>query len=165
LETNGLLREIGDIRGLGVDTVLQGEILVRLVARSWTGSELAAKIFGVDNGVTMRRAEYMKVVRALAALERRGYVAKALFGKERPYRLTDYGKEMVMAALKGTSPTVLFPQKELAWHVAAAGMTASTLVLIWMRTAPEILMACWLGTGLLVGLSLARFWRTLRRVL
>jgi len=160
---NELLNKIADLKCLGVESVLQGEIVLRLAGRKATGSDLAATIFGGQGGEASR-AEYMKVVRALQTLQHNGYVARALLGKEKPYHLTRYGKERVMAAVEGEPPAPLVPRGHLLLYVMAGSSVVISLALTQMRTSTLSLVASWLTTGIVSGLCLSRFLQTVRRL-
>lgn len=158
-----LLSKIADLKCLGVESVLQGEIVVRLAGKTATGSDLAAQIFGRQGGEASR-AEYMKVVRALQTLQHNGYIARALFGKEKPYHLTRYGEERIMAAVGGKPPAALIPRGDLLLYAMAGSSATVSVVLTQMRANPVPLVACWLTTGIVSGLCVSRFLQTVRRL-
>ena len=62
------LERISKLKRLGTDSVLQGEILIHLAAGKMTAHELAAKILS-EGDDPPTRAQYMRVVRALAAAD------------------------------------------------------------------------------------------------
>ena len=164
-----LLCKIKDVKELQVDNVLQAEILVRLMQHKSTGSDLATCIFphGTEGAASpaSSHAEYMRIVRSLGALEGKGLVARALFGKEKPYHLTGHGQEAVTAALRGSYPSPLLPRRDLVLYAAGAGITSVAMALTVMEASTEALIAGWLSTGLVLGMCLTRFVGMLRRVL
>ncbi len=160
-----LFDQIDQLRRLGIDSILQAQILIRLARTGrLTALDLAAEIF--HNGVTHSpsRAEYMRIVRALSALERRGYVARALFGKEKPYHITRYGEEIVTAVANAGFPRPLISPHDLASFAAAALIAGTSLGLAYLGVPPTILMACWFAAGVASGVCILRFVRMIRRV-
>jgi hypothetical protein len=161
------LRKMEGLRDSGVDRFLHADILTRLVSVRRTALDLSQEIYPDDES----RAGYMKVIRALGSLEQRGYVAKPLFGNEKPYSLTPYGRERLSAAIGGTTPRPLVSRKDLATYlslamgsVAAILLTSMALSASGWTLSPLALGVLWFAVGSLFGGSLVRFVETLRRV-
>jgi len=159
-----LLDKVNDYRDLGVKNVLQIELLARLAAGRSTASDLAVEAFSGNNPGAVSRGEYMRTMRSLAALERKGYVTRALFGKDKPYRLTHHGEDAVEAIIGGRTPQALIPRRELLSFALAGLAAATSAALTYAEAGTLILIACWLATGILTGLCLTRFVQTARRI-
>ena len=69
---------------------LEIDILRQLAKGRRTVSELTEIIDGVDRHNAEYYRYYMKVSRAIKALQRRGYVVSRIFGRDKPFRLTPY---------------------------------------------------------------------------
>jgi DNA-binding PadR family transcriptional regulator len=163
-EAGSLLGDMRQFRELGADSLLQGELLICLARREATIGDLVRDIF--DPGEeSYSKAKYMRVMRALNALEAKGFVARALFGKEKPYRLTRYGRENIETILGGQSPELLLTRGSLAIYLGAAVMVALSMVATIYRSPSEVLVAVWLLSGVLLGVSITRFVKTLRVIM
>lgn len=158
------LENIHRLKHLGVDSVLQVEIMAHLAEGSGAAWHLASKIFRSGNNDPPSRAQYMKVLRALAGLEREGYVSRSLFGKERPYRLTRHGQELMNAIVGGQEPSSLISRNDLILYASAASSAWVSLILTGMELSSILLMGCWLASGILTGLCIGALGRTLRRI-
>jgi len=159
-----LLGSIQQIKTLGIDNVLHGEILARLSSGKATVSDLAAALFGKQSTCDVSHTEYMRVARALTTLQRKGYVSRALFGKERPYRLTALGKEVIAAAARNEKQVYLITKKDLVLYATSVVLVVTGTLLTRVFPVPAALAICWLASGVVCGISLSRFVSTLRRI-
>ena len=159
-----LLENIHSLKRLGVEDVLQAEILAHLVNGPAAASDLASEIFCNKGSEAPSRAQYMRVARALGGLERKGYVARSPFGKQKPYRLTGYARELLAAVAADKRPSSLISRKDIIWCVLAMSSAGLSLKLTGMELPSTWLMGCWLATGLVSGLCAARLARILGRV-
>ena len=160
-----ILDKVKDLRDLGVDNVLQIDLLARLAVARSTAWGLAGAMFGSQDNRVASRGEYMRTIRSLASLERKGFVAKALFGKEKPYHLTRHGEEAVRAIMGDMQPLTLIPRKDFLSYIVAALAAATSLALTFAEAGSLVLIFCWLGTGIITGLCLRRFVETVRRIM
>jgi len=159
-----LLENIHSLKRLGVEDVLQAEILAHLVNGPAAASDLASEIFCNKGSEAPSRAQYMRVARALGGLERKGCVARSPFGKQKPYRLTGCARELLAAVAADKRPSSLISRNDIIWCVLAMSSAGLSLKLTGMELPSTLLMGCWLATGLVSGLCAARLARILRRI-
>jgi len=159
-----LLENIQPLKRLGIEDVLQAEILARLADGAAAASDLASEIFCNKGSEAPSRAQYMRVARALAGLERKGYVARSPFGKQKPYRLTRYAQELLTAIATDQHPSSLISRKDIILCALALSSAFLSLKLTGMELPSTLLMGCWLATGIASGLCATRLARILRRI-
>jgi hypothetical protein len=168
LPDEGLLDNVYPLKRLGVNEVLEAEILGRLVARSAAASDLAFQIYCNCNDKEKEkapsRAQYMRVLRTLARLEGKGYVVRSPFGKQKPFRLTRYGRESIAAVSRDLEPDSLVSLGDVAWCVLSVLAAGMSLMLTSMELPSKLLMVCWLATGLVSGLCAMRLVSIIRRI-
>jgi len=163
-EAESLLGDMRQFRELGADSLLQGELLIRLNERQATIGDLARDIFDPVNE-SESKAKYMRVMRALNALESKGFVARKLFGKEKPYHLTRYGRENIETILGGESPETILDRGQLAIYLVTAVMVVLSAVATIYRFPSVVLVVGWLLSGVLLGIGLTKFVKILKVVL
>lgn len=93
-----VLANARDMKRMRITSVVDIEILTCLVEGRRTVGELAEQIYGARRTDPGYHTYYMKVRRAVKDLQRRGYVATRLFGKEKPYKLTPFVVARMMGA-------------------------------------------------------------------
>ena len=104
-------------------------------------------------------ARYMRITRALALLESKGYVSRRILGKPKPYRLTSYALEKLGSLAAGDlSPVRLVKLWDIALY-AITLMLASAAALLPTDSFWIPLLFVYLG-----GISTCRMIQTLRRV-
>lgn len=154
-----------ELRDLEVDRVLEAEIVAHLLNGRRTSGELAEQIFEVGPESDGFHSYYMRVSRALHSLEKRGYVSTKLFGRDRPYRLTDHCLRK-LAKIGGEEPARLLPPQDIGVYastllLSAAAILARTGFLDLTRQAFTVLFAL---AVLLSGVSLTRFIEMVKKV-
>ena len=161
-----MLENLKDLRNLEVATVLEAEIVARLLNGRRTSGELAEEIFGVNRDAESFHSYYMRVCRALHSLERRGYVGTKLFGRDRPYKLTQHclGR---LARLGSEEPPRLIPPHDAAVYastiiISSVAILARTGFLDLTRQGFMIMFTVGI---LLSGISITRFIEMIRKVL
>jgi len=92
-------------------TMLEAEIMDRLMDGRRTAVELVVEIYGLSRGDASYAASCNRVRRALRSLENRGFVSTNLFGRDKPYRLTRHG----VAVLASISPLMREPKVLPVW--------------------------------------------------
>jgi hypothetical protein len=99
---------ISKLKGLDMGDELSVEILGQLVQGRKTATEITESIYGLSYSEEGWPSSYSKVNRQIRRLESKGLVSKRLFGKDKPYRLTQHavinlarigGKEEQLALL------------------------------------------------------------------
>jgi hypothetical protein len=160
-----LLRSVGSLRHLEL-SMLEVEILSRLMEGRRTRNELAEEIFDVRKGGPDYVASYTKVRRGLDDLEGRGYVTTPLFAKEKPYRITSYAMQKVASV----SPDIRQPRlvERIDPVIYAACLIAGFVTYYVAGNVAEparIIAVLPASFFILLGFSLARIWGTLRKVI
>jgi hypothetical protein len=149
-------------------SLLEAEILARLIDGRRSSGELVLEIFGTARGSSGYVADYYKIRRAVKSLERRGYVSSPLLGKEKPLRLTNHGVASLVRIGPEAHPPRVFPVPDLALYASSILLALATgLVsgnpagLAGWSWVPKLLSGLFLVS---IGASLVRMVETLRRV-
>ncbi len=153
-----------DLDRMRISSPLQAEILALLTNGRRTMSEMTEEIYGVHRPDSSYHTYYMKVSRAVKALQRRGYIITGLFGRDKPYRLTPFALAK-MTDIGEDKPRVL--------PIHDAFVYVSTVTMGLVNTAyasespflsrPETILI-YTAFVFLAGYSLARLGQAFRRV-
>jgi hypothetical protein len=153
-----------DLERMRISSPLQAEILALLTDGRRTMSEMTEEIYGMGRSDTSYHTYYMKVSRAVKALQRRGYVVTRLFGRDKPFRLTPFALAK-MTDVGEDNPRVL------PVHDAAAYTSTLVLGLVnsWFASTSPFLsrpgtILVYTAFVFLAGFSLARLIQAFRRV-
>ncbi len=122
------------MKHLDLDPV-QVEIIRTLMDGSRTVSEIAELVYGVRRVDGSFTAYYSKLRRSISGLESSGFVKRSgLFGRGKPYHLTQHGVAKLASISPGMSKTDLFTHKDLliysvvpiagaiCWYVASESL-------------------------------------------
>ena len=144
-------------------------IVRELLSGNRTSSEIVDALYGVRRGDEGFQSHYTKIRREIADLESKGFVSRRLFGRDRPYRLTQLAVARLtrMANVGPTWSTSLVPRLDLFVYGAAvclAGICAlGSMDILSLPPGPSFLVL--LSTALFLGgIAFTRFVETLRRV-
>ena len=74
-----------------VESVVQSEVLTKLIDGNRTLAELVEEIYGIDRENPEYQRYYARVRRAVKNLSSKGLVSEGILRKDTPYRLTRYG--------------------------------------------------------------------------
>lgn len=160
-----ILRSSRSVREAELRSSLEMDIISSLVEGEKTITELVEVIFHGRGENPDFETQYMRVWRAAQDLASKGYLARRLFGKEKPYRITSYCVEMLLSG-----PGVPHPRL-LAWLDACLyGLTVMLGILMVLVGRSILVIGGW---GLLsfnsiffflLGISSLRMIQALRRV-
>jgi hypothetical protein len=152
-----------DLEGLDVFKPLEVEILLQLAKGRRTVSELTEIIYGVGRQNPDYYTYYMKISRAVKALQRRGYVVSRMFGRDRPYRLTPHAAAK-MIDIESVERRLVTPLDALTYMVTAALGVINIVIADsdWLDTPQTI--AVYSVFLLMAGYSIRLLWNTIRRV-
>lgn len=144
-------------------SVLEVEILARLIGSRRTTAELVYEIYGVDSDDEGYRADYYRVRRAAQTLEERGFISKPLLGKRKPFHLTRYAVSVLtsIGVDEGMERVVSWRDASLfAVTLASAALSVaySRSTLSWTLTLPGLML-------FLSGVSVCRLGAVIRSVL
>lgn len=157
---------VSKLRGLDMGDVLSIEILSQLVDGRKSTAEIVEEVYGLRKGDEGFKSCYSRVSRAIKKLESRGLISRQLFGRDKPYRLTQLaiinlarigGEEQQMMLVPRTDMAAYAGALALALPLAmrALGMlTISGEVEVW-------LFPCFC---FLLGVCFVEVLRTFRRV-
>jgi hypothetical protein len=160
-----LLRSVGSLRHLEL-SMLEVEILSRLMEGRRTRNELVEEIFDVRKGGPDYVASYTKVRRGLEDLEGKGYVTTPLFAKERPYRITSYAMQKVASVSPDIRQPRLVERADPVIYAACLIVGLATYYVVGNVAEPARMMAVLPASFfVLLGFSLARIWDTLGKVI
>jgi hypothetical protein len=150
--------DIGDELGV--------EILSQLVEGRKSASEIVELVYGLRRGDDGHKSCHGKVSREIRRLESKGLVSKSLFGREKPYRLTDLAV-INLARIGGYEKQVsVLPLIDLIIYLVTLG-SAVPLILLemgWVQISESMAggISCWFF--LVLGISVTRFSQAFRRV-
>jgi hypothetical protein len=143
-------------------SLLQAEVIDRLIDGRRTATELVLEIFASRPGDEGFEAYYSRVRRDLRDLERRGYASTGLFGRDRPYHITPYGVAVLLSIIPDIGQVKLVRKREMLSFSA----TALAGVILWSsRAVADPVYTIVLGVFFtLLGITITAFARILRRV-
>ncbi len=148
-------------------SMLEAEILDNLMDGRKNAVELVDCIYGLARGHEGFDASCIKVRRSLKGLERRGFISTGIFGREKPYRLTQHG----VAVLSSIAPEMDTPKilhvHEIISFVATGVVGIIVLASAWgaLGSQDRILGGLvFAAFYILLGYSLAMLVQAIRRV-
>ena len=153
-----------DLDRMRISSPQQAEILALLTDGRRTMSEMTEEIYGVHRPDSNYHTYYMKVSRAVKALQRRGYIVTGLFGRDKPYRLTSFALAK-MTDIGEDKPRVL-PIHDAVVYVSTMTMGLVNTVYVsdsHFLSRPETILI-YTAFVFLAGYSLARLGQAFRRV-
>ena len=157
---------VSKLKGLSIGDELGVEILAQLIESKMTVSEIVERVYHLtvyDEGF---QSSYTKVSREIRKLESKGYVSRSLFGKEKPYRLTDLAVTNLARIGGGGKEIPMIPLIDVAFYLATLGSSVLVVALaLGMYELSELgTLGLFGGFCLLLGISLSRFVQAFRRV-
>jgi hypothetical protein len=157
---------ISKLRGLDIGDQLAVEILGQLVQGRKTLTEITEGIYGLSRSDEGFKSSYTRVGREVRQLESKGLVSRRLFGKNRPYRLTQLAI-INLARIGGEEQQLpVMPRIDLVPYLGTMGISiVGALHAKGLFHLPEVgTLGLLLVFGIFVGISLCEVLRTLRRV-
>lgn len=144
-------------------TMLQAEIIHRLIESRKTTTELASEIYGVEPEDDQFQRRYARLRRSLKDLEIKGYATTNLLGREKHYRLTRNGIAMLLDALPEMGKSRLVGRWN--WGVFIATICSAILLLSLRQSTEPMLFVLFATFFILLGMSLSALGRILRKVI
>ena len=80
---------VSNLKGLEIADELSVEIISQLVEAKKTSSEMTTLIYGLRRGDEGFESSYGKIRREIRILESKGLVSRKLFGRDKPYKITE----------------------------------------------------------------------------
>jgi hypothetical protein len=161
---SAMLKDLSYLKVLGVDTVLETEIIVRLLDGRKTAGELVESIFSRGNDDPDFHQYYMRVCRCLKGLESKGYVSRQLFGSRKPFRLTRHAIDLLLKQDPGSEKgLVRFP--DLALYIVTFLAAVCTIIAESGATSlpRSQFMVLYTVFAVLAGMSILKFLETVRK--
>jgi hypothetical protein len=154
------------LRGLDIGDEIGVEILAQLVEGRRTATEIVERIYGLQVSDEGFQSCYTRARRELRKLESRGLISRRLFGRDKPYRLTELAVTN-LARIGGEERQLpLIPRSDLVAYLA----TLILSVPVGLQAVNGVQLAGAETVGLFgcfcffVGFSFSRILLTLRRV-
>ena len=165
--SEGVARDISTLtrkmRDLDLDP-LQSEILGELMDGRRTLAEMVDVFFGVRYGDDSFDAHYSQLRRAISGLEKRGFVAReGLFGREKPYRLTQFGVAKLATISPGMPQPGIVSKLDLLFFCITAAWAIMVCVMSASAEFPFTLAAS--ALGFLLGIVTTRSIQIARKVI
>ena len=165
---NKRVREgVSRLRGLDVGDVLFIEILAQLVDGRKSSTEVVELIYGLRKGEEGFISCYSRVSREIKKLESRGLVSRKMFGRDKPYRLTELAITN-LARIGGEERQLALVEKtELAVYLATIALAlpiASQTLNLW-ELGDVVTATIFPSFCFFLGFSCSKVIQTLRRVL
>jgi hypothetical protein len=158
---------VSKLRGLEIGDELAIEILAQLVDGRKSTAEIVELIYGLRKGDEGFISCYSRVGREIKRLESKGLVSRQLFGRDKPYRLTELAVTNLARIGGEKKQMALVPKGELlvylvtiALAVPIASQTLNLLQLGDLGTAVIFPCFCFF-----LGFSCSKVLQTLGRVL
>lgn len=150
-------------------SLAQVAIVRELLSGKRTVTELVEALYELKRGDEGFKTQYTRVMREVARLESKGFVSRRLFGRERPYRLTQLAVARItkIAGIEPSWSPRLIRRADLVAYALALG----TVVLSFLAARDVVRLSDAFVRVLrpislfLGGLAFCRFLELLRRVL
>jgi len=157
---------VSRLRGLDLGDEIEVEILGQLVGSSMTATELVEGIYGLGSSDEGFSSSYTRVRRGVRKLESKGLVSTRLFGRDKPYRLTDLAVINLARIGGGGRQMATVPRVDLVAYLATSGLSVPVVVLgsEWLSISDVGVVLLFAVFFFLLGASFVRFMQTLRRV-
>ena len=158
---------VSKLKGLDIGDELSVEILGQLVQGRKTATEITESIYGLSRSDKGWKSSYSKVTRQIRRLESKGLVSRRLFGKDRPFRLTQHAVINLAKIGGGEQQLPILPRIDIPFYLAmiVTGILVGLSVFDLLKI-PELTSSSLLGFFcVFFGISITRFAQTLRRVL
>jgi hypothetical protein len=158
---------VSRLRGVDLSDGLELEILSELIEGGRTQAELVEKIYGVGRGDDGFLSCYTRVRRAVKRLESKGLVATRVFGREKPYRLTDLAVTNLARIGREEKQLPIVPKIDAFAYTSMLGTSLLIIALAmgWYELS-ELDTLCLFGSFcFFLGLSVYGFLRGIMRVL
>jgi hypothetical protein len=169
-DLNGLRSDVKKgvyrIQGLELGDQLAIEVLLHLVESRKTMTEIVEYIYGLRRSDEGFGSCFTKVRRATKRLESSGLVSTGLFGRDKPYRLTDLAIINLARIGGGREQMSVLPKLDLLTYALTASFSlpVAFLGLEWLQLFDSGVIAVFGIFFYLLGVSTVRIVQALRRV-
>jgi hypothetical protein len=158
---------VSRLRGIEIGDELSIEVLAQLIDNRKSQTEIVEGIYGLSRPDEGFKSCYTRIGRELRRLESKGLVSRQLFGRDKPYRLTQHAV-INLAKIGGREQQVpILPAIDIPFYLAmiVSGVLVG-LSVAGLMEIPELSSIGLFGIFcVLFGISITRFAQTVRRVL
>ena len=157
---------VSRLKGLEIEDVVSVEILVQLLECKMTVSEIVERIYGVTSSDEGFKSSYGKVWRQIRQLESKGLVSRKVFGRDKPYRLTDLAVTN-LARIGGEEKQLsLIPKTDLSAYLAtvALAVLVALQAVGWLQLGEITTIVLFPSFCFILGISFYGALRMIRRV-
>jgi len=152
---------------LGLASVIEANIIADLLDGRKTVAELVERLYQVARDNPHYSAYYDKVRRAAGSLESKGYVARRLLGRDKPYKLTRLGWERILAASLDAEPPRTISGLDTVLYLATLALGGLCWLLAGhtnLSPGTESYLALFSAFLIAVGMSIVRFLEIVRGI-
>ncbi len=158
---------VSKLKGLEIGDQLAIEILAQLVDGRKSTAEIVELVYGLRKGDGGFISCYSRVAREVKRLESRGLVSRKMFGRDKPYRLTELAVTNLARIGGEERQLALVQRSELAVYLVTIGLAvpiASQTLDLWQLgdVVTAVVFPCFC---FFLGFSCSRVLQTIRRVL
>jgi hypothetical protein len=160
-----VLADISKLRRLEL-SMLEAEVMRSLMGGKKTGVELVDHIFGLSRGDDGFNAARLRVRRATRGLERRGFIATRIFGRNRPYHITQHGIAVLVSIAPESEKPRIIHMGEIMILILTAVLGTGAFLYPGSVLNPswEVAFPLFAGFFTLLGISITICYNIARRV-
>lgn len=152
---------------MDLSSTIEANVFAELLTGRKTVAELAEILYHARRDSKHYSTYYDRIRRAMGPLEAKGYVSRRVFGRDKPYGLTRFAKERILAANLGTENPRIMSLADTLVYVSTILLAGLSWTFARNASTPpagaySILYSAFLLT---TGISVTRFVETVRRVL
>jgi hypothetical protein len=157
---------VSRVRGLELGDQVAVEVLTQLVEGRKTVTEIVEGVYGLRRSDEGFSSCFTKVRRATKRLESSGLVSTGIFGRDKPYRLTDLAIINLARIGGGREQIRVLPRIDLLTYAATAAFSlpVASLGLGWLQMFDSGVIVVFGCFFYLLGVSTVRIVQTLRKV-
>jgi hypothetical protein len=158
---------VSKLRGLEIGDELAIEILAQLVDGRKSTAEIVELIYGLRKGDDGFISCYSRVGREIKRLESKGLVSRQLFGRDKPYRLTELAVTNLARIGGEEKQLALILKSELVIYLVTVSLAvpiASQTLNLW-QLGDLVTAAIFPCFCFFLGFSCSKVLQTLRRIL
>lgn len=156
---------LAGLKKLGIESFLEVELLTALSKGRRTVAELVQELYNVERSNPAYASYYDRVRRGCRRLESKGLVSRRIFGRDKPYRLTEHGILAMNRARMGQVSQRVLNSMDAALYLATI---LFGLIAVSTTNSSALHQSHYLGIFtifvLLTGMSVVRFLETLWKV-
>jgi hypothetical protein len=157
---------ISRLKGLDIGDETAIEILANLIGGRKTVAEIVERIYGLGSKDEGYFSAYTRVNRVIRRLESKGLVSRRVFGRDKPYRLTDLAIINLARIGGGAKQVSALPMRDIATYLAtvAASLPLAVIAFQWAQFSEPVIIAMFGLFCFLFGVSFTRVLEGIRRV-